>query len=116
MSNYSAKSVSSPPTPPTMAMADRSLSPFRGVSPVNFLFEGCNEEGIIHFHRTRLESMMRMSKNGRLPSHLRAEYEVKGLPALENRARAIRWIRDVSYSFSLRFPLTSHFISRYMIC
>ena len=87
-------SESSPQSPPSPY--DRSLSPFRGISPVNFLFEGCNEDGIIHFHRTRLESMMRMSKNGRFPSQMKHEYETKGLAGLENRARAIRWIRDVS--------------------
>lgn len=94
MSQFSVNSESSPQSPPSPH--DRSLSPFRGISPVNFLFEGCNEDGIIHFHRTRLESMMRMSKNGRFPSQMMHEYETKGLVGLENRARAIRWIRDVA--------------------
>ena len=94
--------VSSDPSSPA-----RSLSPFRGISPVNFLFEGCNEEGIIHFHRTRLESMMNMSRNGRLSSAFRREYESRGLPALENRARAVRWIRKVSFFYHSVPPLFS---------
>ena len=95
MSEPHFSSSSSSPSPPLPN--DRPLSPFRGISPVNFLFEGCNEEGIIHFHRTRLESMMKMSKNGRLPSPLRRGFEAHGLPGLENRARAIRWIKKVSW-------------------
>ena len=79
----------------------RAQSPFRNVSPVNCLFEGCDDDNVIQFHQTRLENMMKMSKNGRLPPSLRENYERDGLPALQNRAKCVRWIKTVSPLFPL---------------
>lgn len=74
----------------------RPVSPFRGISPVNFSMEGCETQDIIQVHRARLECMMRMSNHSKLPVDLRLTYEQRGLPALENRARAVRWITEVA--------------------
>lgn len=80
----------------------RSMSPFRGISPVNVGMEGCEAQDIIQVHRARLEQMMCMSNYTKLPTELRLTYEERGLPALDNRARAVRWITEVrAFSFRL---------------
>ncbi len=81
----------------------RPVSPFRGISPVNFSMEGCETQDIIQVHRARLECMMRMSNHSKLPVDLRLTYEQRGLPALENRARAVRWITEVRAFFTRLF-------------